>query len=519
MRRRHRLGERAPPILLVQRRQGQQLIVVTGCGRTDAAGVTAGMSVPHARALLPGEPLVEPFEPERERRTLERMAVWTRRFFAPLVSPDPPDGLLLDVTGCERLFGGEEPLVRRLLAAIAARGFGARAAIAPTRGGAWGLARFGPERIAIVGPTELAAAIAPLPVAALRVEPEVAAALEQVAVVRIGDLLALPRRSLVDRFGKALMRPLDRALGRAFEGVDAPTLAEPITVERELAGPVLQPEVITIVVGELVEELAARLRRMESGARRVTLHAWRSDGERLTEELFLARPSREARHIRKLLEPRLERLHLGWGVERIGLRAEPLAPAESSTSAERRLPHPQAALFTGAEPSSDAATTLDIRLAALVDELGERLGPTAVRRIESLATWVPERAYEARPVLSAAGSSPNAETTDAETTWPVADRPSIVYGPPESVEVALLAPDGPVIALTLGDGREGSKRIITSVGPERITARWWLAGSDEPGRRPPRDYWKLQDEAGVWWWVFRQVGAGGSRFFLHGRWA
>jgi protein ImuB len=109
---------------------------------------------------------------------LAALALWCQRF-TPLTALDPPDGVVLDITGCAHLFGGEAGLQ----AALAARLPGARMAIADTAAAAWGLARYGGELMA-------------LPVAALRLPPETAARLRKIGVRTIGQLARLPRAGL-----------------------------------------------------------------------------------------------------------------------------------------------------------------------------------------------------------------------------------------------------------------------------------------------------------------------------------
>ncbi len=117
---RHRHARRSdgrpdrPPVLLYVETAGRQLVSHC-CEQAAAAGVRAGLTVAHARALLPADDVViTPQQPERDQAALQTLARWALRF-SPIVAADPPDGLRLDVAGCERLFGGE----RRLLGLIA----------------------------------------------------------------------------------------------------------------------------------------------------------------------------------------------------------------------------------------------------------------------------------------------------------------------------------------------------------------------------------------------------------------
>src|SRR6185437_13259387 len=95
-------------------------------------------------------------------------ADWCLRY-TPLVACDPPDGLLLDISGCAHLYGGERALTADLAARIARAGFAHRIAVAGTIGAAWAAARFGRAEHHPCG--EERALLAPLPLSALRLVP------------------------------------------------------------------------------------------------------------------------------------------------------------------------------------------------------------------------------------------------------------------------------------------------------------------------------------------------------------
>ncbi len=65
-------------------------------------------------------------------------------------------------------------------------------------------------------------------------------------------------------------------------------------------------------------------------------------------------------------------------------------------------------------------------------------------------------------------------------------------------------------------------RIRRAEGPERIGAEWWRApwaDVREDGVERVRDYYRVEDEAGARFWVFRTGVYGGerpARWWLHG---
>lgn len=133
--------EAEPPLVLVaESAHGPRIIAATPAGHD--AGARAGMLLADARALCP-DLVVAPADPAGDLALLERLALWARRW-GPWSALDPPDGLIVDVTGVAHLFGGEDALLADARARFTARGLAVRLAIAPTAGAAWGLAHHGP---------------------------------------------------------------------------------------------------------------------------------------------------------------------------------------------------------------------------------------------------------------------------------------------------------------------------------------------------------------------------------------
>jgi len=482
-------------------------IVARACERAERAGVRAGMSVSHALALLPGGASgaavrVEPFTPERDVASLEALAVWAIRF-APFAAPDEPDGLLLDVTGCEPLYGGPRGLVDRMAEAVARLGFSCRVALAPTFGCAWAAARYGARSRLVIEPGEMRAALAPLPVRSLRLEGATVEALAEVGIDRVGDLLRLRRRDLATRFGDELLLRLDQSLGQAMETITPVRPQELLRLERMFAGPTPRLDAIELAVRDLLEALPPRLEEREAGARRVDLVLVRSDLPKARLVFRLGRPSRDPKHLWALVRPRLETVHLGFGVEGVAVEV----PWLGRLAARQRV-HPATGLRDEPLERREAVGNL-------VDALAARIGWDRVGRVEAVESHLPERAFRMRSLLDGADAMCDVRILPGR-------RPTVLFDPPE-----------PVAAVTGGDGaraRVGVPRklrrggvaieIVAFVGPERIASEWWreeataarlaTAGDDT------REYYAVQDSAGRWLWIFRERASGA--WFVQGEW-
>lgn len=451
------------------------------------AGVTRGARVTDMRALCPALRL-DHADPGGDGRALEQLALWARRWCPwTVVDGTAVDGtaaghgLVLDTTGSDHLRGGEAALLAGIEAQL---GFSARLAVAPTWGAASALARFGPVR-AICHDT---ADLAPLPVAALRLGDETVLLLNRLGLRTIGALAGLPRLSLARRFSRAplaenpLLR-LDQMTGHLAEPVSAPDLPPVFRADARLAEPVFDP---APHLPGLCDALCAQLGAAGQGARRLCLTVYRTDGEVSRIEAATAAPSRDAGHLAFLFRDRLERIDPGFGFDLISLE----------TLVAESLGTVQASLAGGTDEA--------LELAHLADRLAARFGAGALARPVPVASHIPERAERRAAPLAAPPGIP------AETP----DRPLRLLAPAEEVRVLYAVPEGPPAQFLW---RRQVHRVTRYQGPERIAPEWW---QDRPGTRL-RDYFKVEDEAGGRFWLYRDGlhddGRGGApRWFLHG---
>ena len=176
------------------------------------------------------------------------IADWCHRY-TPLVAVDPPDGILLDISGCAHLFGGEQKLRDDLADAHDGFGFSARAAIASTIGAAWAAAHFGTSPSCHAGAKrEL---LAPLPLAALRLSARDGCGVGARRIETHRRHLDLPRAPLAARFGADLLRQLDRALGREDEPLSPRLPVAPYIAEKSFPEPIAREEDVLATIERL----------------------------------------------------------------------------------------------------------------------------------------------------------------------------------------------------------------------------------------------------------------------------
>ncbi|WP_448662938.1 DUF6504 family protein [Sphingomonas sp. CJ20] len=495
----------APAPLVTTLHTGNRVEIAAACPQARALGLFPGMALAQARAQVAGLD-IRPADPEGDRAALRRLALRAARRWCPLVMLDGDDGLLLDLTGTAHLFGGEGRMARRIVRFLARAGFTARIAIADTPGAAHALARH--TAGGLCPPGRQAEALADLPVAALRVEPRAVELLQRLGVERIGALAAMPRAPLTRRFGSALTLRLDQALGALPEPFTPIVPTEQIVVTQRFAEPIATAEAIAHWMGMLVPRLVAALAQAGLGARRIELVAERVDGVPQCVTIGLARPNRDPAHLLRLLTRRIEGIEPGYGIDALHLhlrRAEPL----------------------GAEPFGERLDEdAPPDLAALVDTLATRIGLDRLWRTRPVESDVPERSVAPTGVLDpparaaarlraddVRGLNRAVEMPPWHPDWP---RPARLLRRPERVEgVVALLPDQPPRRFTW---RGQTHRVVRADGPERIHGEWWRSRAE---MHSIRDYFRVEDEAGRRYWLFRRgdgerAVTGDLGWYLHG---
>jgi protein ImuB len=498
----------------------------------QALGLRSGMPLADARAMYPAL-AVAPSDPEADRQLVEAVADWCDRY-TPLIgidAPPPPhpppragegkmsagagpapDGLVLDITGCAHLFGGEAALARDLLTRLAGQGLHARAAIADTVGCAHAVARYGAA--SVVPPQEMRRALLALPVAALRLAPETIEALAELGLKRIADLIDLPRAPLAARFGE-LVRRFDQALGREDEPI-TPRLPVPAYVaEQRFSEPIALERDVLGTITRLAEKLGAAMEQRQDGARLLQVALFRTDHKVFRIEVGTAAPVRDATRIGSLFADRLAAIgddcDPGFGFDMVRLAA---------LVAERSEPV-QAAFASGFAQGGSGG--MDEEFSHLIDRLGARFGLRRVTCLVEQDTHIPEFAVASVPASRGRredrqrkGRPPSSvlrpPSSDQDSLAPT--RPIRLFGRPEPVDAIAQVPDGPPVRFRW---RRVLHEVAAAEGPERIAMEWWR---DADGEALTRDYFRVESREGVRVWLYREGlygrETGMPRWFLHG---
>lgn len=513
------------PLAVVEERQNMQVISSLN-GAAQGRGLQVGQPVRDAHAICPGL-MTHPRSAAGETRFLEALQRWAGKF-SPWVAPEDDDALVVDLTGCAHLFGGEAALMQVVEEDCTDLGLTVLLGLADTRGAAWALARFaghaassdrsgdaidqearatrsraGKRRhwirggaapsipakpadvVRIAEPGQTYSALSPLPIAALRLEPEMTAQLGRLGLRRVGDLLGQPRAALARRFGRGLVLRLDQAMGSAPEPVSPAKPPDHFVVRMTLSEPIGLAEDVMAGIDRLLPRLCNALETQGKGARRVRLEAYRSDHAVEAVEVGLARPSFDPHRIRPLLEMKIDEIDAGFGIDMLRLVAAQVEPVHDVQA----VGHLQAGAAVRARLAQ--ANALD----DLIGRLGARVGLDAIRRMHPASSHIPEKSHK---ILSAAWSEPH------EGPWPAPPNPRpLLMWQPEPVH----APAVPQMPDRFRwRGRDLTR--LRAIGPERIAPEWWL---DDPNwRTGTRDYWVTDTKDGQRLWLFFGHGGGMS---------
>ncbi len=513
---------------------GEPLAVVDAMG--NAQVISSVSQAAQDLGLYPGQPVRDAHAMCDKLVTRHRSALAEAQFlsvlrrwagkFSPWVSEEGTAGLVVDLTGCSHLFGGEAPLMQVVQDDCADMGLAVQMGLADTRGAAWALARYAGQNaganrsgdvidqearatrsragkrhwtkggtapqtqlstpqsgLRIARPGQTYGALANLPIAALRLDAETSAQLARLGLRRVSDLLGQPRAALARRFGKGLMYRIDQALGSAPEPVSPAKPPDHFAVRLTLPEPIGLIDDILAGIDRLLPPLCEKLDHRKRAVRRLRLEAHRADHEIEVAEIALAKPSTNVHRIKPLLEMKLDKIEAGFGIDMLRLEAVQTEPVYQA----RAVGH----LEAGKAVANRLAET--DALDDLMGKLGARIGMEAITRRHPASSHIPEKTAS---IQAAAWS----KSHDAPWPKPPGSRPLLLWTP-EIVQAPEVAD---VPAQFKWRGQEHA--LVRASGPERIAPEWWL--DDANWRTGTRDYWRVTVDSGAELWLYFAHGAG-----------
>lgn len=546
--------------------QTQQYARSTGSKQARAIHIPVGTSLAEAMSVLSSvfgtrfcrHAVIEHDDPVSDRLELEKIARWCRRF-SPVVALEntqktdgSPECLMVDVTNTADFFGGEKLLARTAVWTLASHGIHARVAIAGTPGAAWAAAHFTnlirgdhegdsrknlpvvnaplvaqnswrqkPQRWAVIPEASLPA-LFHLPAAALRLDERVKMMLGEIGVYSVGDIFRLPRKSLVSRFGSAIVRRLEEFCGTRAEPFESSIPVELPHVSHDFEVPASSSsgweEVFVPFLEKLVRQCVVEVMVQDRGitALQVRFDPWTGCRQAMAPvviDISVFRPSESVSHLMGLIRLRLVKTRLPQEIRSITV--EVVAAVETT--------YRQQMLFRGIRDESIDDSFQHVSM--LLDRLVGRLGRGSVFSPELVVDSQPEHAWVAvsadqqittqsmtgchrQRYRSAADETNNQRLSVAEA----GRRPIMMLSKPirlEGISVPRETPSQqgsvPVFQFYWNHTRH---HISQAYGPERIETAWWR------GDCVRRDYYVVETDAGKRFWIFQSLQNGS--WFLHG---
>jgi protein ImuB len=471
----HDTAREPPSIVVAKQNNALQIFALD-----DAAarlGLAIGLPLANARAICPQLRVFDADE-VADAKTLNDIADWCDRF-TPLVALDGKDGLFLDITGCAHLFGGEAALMQMICGVLRRQGFALSAAIAGTSVCARTMTRHVHGRIVREG--EEADAVIPLPVSALGADEAIIRGLRRAGLKTIGDVACRARHEITARFGAAFTSLLEHALGQGDAPISPRKPLPDYIVEKRFAEPVATEAVISATLSRLAKMLVMSMAQQAKGARRLEADFFRTDGAVRTIVVDAAHPVTKTGVIERLFSERLEAL------------SDPLDPGFGFDLI--RLSASRTEIVVQQQHDLDTNVHDNDELAALIDRIAARIGGRRVIVHLPQDSHIPERAAIAAPAQHHLAAAAGAAWPSRVTGEPPL-RPLRLFERPEEIKVIAQVPDGPPARFVW---RRATHAVVRAEGPERVAMEWWRP----QGEMLTRDYFRVEDEEGLRFWLYR----------------
>ena len=564
--------------LFVAAQNGPAIVAVSA----DAwsSGVRPGMPLAEARSMAQPQVSVRPqntgkgfpsapqssvafyeWQPTVDRSELKLIAELIRRY-APIIGLDDvpmPDSLLLDITGCSHLFGGEAGLAECLLRDLRKAGWNCRIAVAESVSAVWAFThtdhrQHDPEirqavsgrrkpraasaammhelPIQIIPPGQSGSELNPLPVATSRLDLNDLEILKHLGIRSLGQLLSLPREDLPSRLSAQAVIRIQQLAGVVEEAIEPIPEANPVMAAWNSDDPATGLNDVRHILQYLTEQISEQLVRRRMTCSSVACEFRCLDGSLVPLNASVVKPTQSSELLHEVLCLRVETQATHAMIEEansgnatddqritdrqtgqiVSLMSRPFGFVRMMASVGPLPIAKQRDLFSPAEhivPQEELAT--------LITRLSSRLGSGSITTVRSHADPRPEFSIASSPVLPTESASLRQSALDAtlrRLTDPAAED-KIVAGNFPSRPLRLLASPQPITDCDTGRsfprqlrhaGRTFQLKKFSS--PERIQTAWW---TDQPVHR---DYYIVVTHNDCRLWLFRELQL--NKWFLHG---
>jgi protein ImuB len=357
-----------------------RMIVTAANSLAEQEGIHTGIAVADARAIFPDLKVLND-KPGLAEKLLKALARYCIRY-TPIVSIDAADGLILDVTGCSHLWGGDHIYITTIINRFRSFGYDVKAGMADTIGAAWAITHFD-ESVIVINSKQQYFALFFLSPAALRLDQDTLELLYKLGLGQVQNFIGMPRSVLKRRFGNHLIQRLDQALGYEDEIIHPVLEPAPYHERLPCLELILTLQGIEIALERVLENLCARLKKEQKGLRQASFKCYRIDGNIQQIDIGVNSASHNSKHLFKLFELKLDSIEPATGIELFILEA---------SKVEELLPI-QEKLWAG------SFGLHDVRFSELLDRITNKIGANTIRRYLPAEHYWPERSIRSAASL------------------------------------------------------------------------------------------------------------------------
>ena len=472
-------GENVSAVVITNR---QRIVAMNDIARSS--GLRDGSTMDTAYSICEN---VKSFEKNetREIAALSQLAQ-TAYQFTPSVSVRAPNSLILDISGCTKLWGGLQPMLERIRLHLETLGYFAWFGVSCTPMSALCMARWamkqGSEQAPVLAVDQVENRFGPVDIDCLEAGPDVIDGLSQMGVVSLEGLFRLPESGVRRRFGVYFSDYLERLRGlrpdpQKFIG-EMPAFMSDINFLSD----VTNIQSLAFPAKRLLTELCEFLHARQLQINRFTFRLAHRSHPSVEFSVYLANPDNDMAMFQMLAQLKLENIDNMPEVDNIALTTSVFYPAD----------RPSGDLFEGTrfrQKDGTGSSKADRDNAnRLINMLRARLGPNTCFGLSEANDHRPEKAW--KPVR-----------LNERDYW---SSPALVL--PDSRPFFLLPEPKPLNVVNNAPVLNGAMQMIR--GPERIDFGWW------DNNTSARDYFVCRQSCGSLYWVFKHMQSG--KWFLHG---
>lgn len=470
-------------------------------------GIRMGFNLAQCRIINSD---IEVFEdnPEEDYNALLRLTHWAMRYSpsCAVSSYDPYYSIIIDITGASHLFGTEQAVLNDIISRFGKLNIEVKAALADNVSSAWAFAFYDKRaKQGLVLNGDITEAIDSLPIAALRIEKSTQEQLSSLGINNIGQLRALPIKSMARRFGTYLVRAMNRIYGLEPEAINPVKEIVPDIIVHRLNYAILNQEGLELETNKAIEKFCEFLKNTNRGAKKIRLCFFRVDGFTFEINAVSASINNDPKVWQQLIKYKLEaigdKIDFGFGIDQITAYLELCEILKFHA-------------ISLDEKQADKIMAED-NINRLIERLSSKIGPQNVTRIKLCDTYVPEKSVQK---LNAIDYNIEGKTEKKGETIIIDNRPLFLLKRPQEIEVMAEVPDGAPLRFIF---RKQQYRVRSASSPERIIEPIFNNSSKflSINSHHLRDYYTIETDNGLRFFIFRRGLYGGEtppKWFIHG---